>query len=102
MTEYIHTNIHEWIEALLIERVKSKRHEFSTVTNDDGKTRFKVQDQTGKYPYHWVKIGNEIVPQKWATRLLFDLPYPDKLMFHQLLSKNLFELLGFETGAFPE
>ena len=100
--DYAHTNIHEWIEALLIDRIKSKRNEFTTLTNDDGKKRFKIQGQIGKYPRHWVKIGGEIVPQKWATRLLFDLPFPDELLFHQLLAKNLFELLDFETGAYPE
>ena len=99
---YAHTNIYEWVEVLLTERVKHKRNEFTTLINGNGKKRFKIQEQTGQYPRHWVKIGEELVPQKWATRLLFSLPFPDKLSFHQVLSKNLFELLGFETGAFPK
>jgi hypothetical protein len=98
----IYTNIDDWIGELLIERIKARKHEVTEIINDGGKKRFKIEGITGLYPYHWVRIGQEIFPQKWAMRLLFGLEYPDRIRFHQQLADKFFKQFGFETGAFPK
>ncbi len=98
----IYTNIDDWIGELLTERIKARKHEVTEIINDEGKKRFKIEGNTGLYPYHWVRIGQEIYPQKWAMRLLFSLDFPDKILFHQQLAEKFFIKFGFETGAFPK
>lgn len=98
----IHTNVEEWIGETLIEKIKARKHEVTVIINIDGKKRFKVEGNRGLPPYHWVRVGKEIFPQKWAMRLLFGLEYPDKIRFHQQLADKFFKQFGFETGAFPE